>query len=544
MKGKTLKEYLVNLGFSVDDKTYNAAMGKMKAYEKVAGKMAGNVGKKMAKGSAVAVAALVAVTAGVNDFISKVADADMATEKFARRMWMTETNARSLQNVLGAMGESMDSIYDVAANAELRGSFFALRADAAKLEGGPEIDEAMVKIRNVQFEMQRLKLLLSYASRYIAYYLTQYLAVPMEDIRQKLKSINDNGLSLIKVWGDKVAKALSWIVRLAMTGVRAVSDLFGTLFSAIKKLPGEVKAMGAALIAVGLAVAMPWAGVAMAIGAVLLLLDDFYTWQRGGESMFGDMWQGLADFQEKLANTTFKSQALNDLAEAVKTVGSWLETLGDGWNHLQEKLSEMDGIKALQALLMGIDAALSPITNTIKMLIEGVDRLLGLISDLVSGKFSLTDLKDQAVAAVKGLWEKDDEVINTQKGLKAVNINSKDNQALQNSEPALDKLAFSKRLEAVIHSWLEKQNEQVKTVLPKLSLPIMATNPAVSKAIAGTKEYHDVKQDNSMSTEVNVTVTGSDAESAAIATAREIETIMRRNLTSWQNARIKTVSTS
>lgn len=540
MKGKTLKEYLVSLGFSVDDKTYNAATSKMKTFEKVAGKMAGNVGKNMAKGSAVAVAALVAITAGVNDFIGKVAEADMATEKFARRMWMTETNARSLQNVLGAMGESMDSIYDVAANAELRGSFFALRTDAAKLEGGSEIDEAMVKIRNVQFEVQRLKLLLSYASRYIAYYLTQYLAVPMEQFRQALKAINDNGENIIKVWGDKVAKVLSWIVRLFSAGAKAGMSLI----QMIQRLPYEVKAAMLAIAALGAIMLNPFTAVILAIGAILLLLDDFYTWQRGGESMFGDMWQSLTDFQEKLANTTFKSQALNDLAEAVKTVGSWLEALGDGWDHLQEKLSEMDGIKALQALLMGIDAAISPITNTIKMLIEGVDQLLGLISDLVSGKFSLTDLKDQAVAAVKGLWKKDDEVINTQKGLKVININSKDNQALQNSESVLDKLAFSKRLEAVIHSWLEKQNEQVKTVLPKLSLPIMATNPAVSKAIAGTKEYHDIKQDNSMSTEVNVTVTGSDAESAAIATAREIETIMRRNLTSWQNARIKAASTS
>ena len=129
MKLGMLKEYLVGLGFSVDDKTYDQAMGKMKTFEKVAGKMAGNVGKSVAKGSAIAVAALATVTVGVTKYVSSVADADMATEKFARRMWMTETNARSLQNVLGAMGESMDSIYDVAANAELRSSFFQLRAD-------------------------------------------------------------------------------------------------------------------------------------------------------------------------------------------------------------------------------------------------------------------------------------------------------------------------------------------------------------------------------------------------------------------------------
>ena len=483
MKGKTLKEYLVSLGFSVDDKTYNQAMGKMKVFEAAAGKMAGNVGKSVAKGSAIAVAALATVTVGVTKYVNSVADADMATEKFARRMWMTETNARSLQNVLSAMGESMDSIYDVAANPELRGSFFTLRADAAKLEGGPEIDEAMVKIRNVQLEIQRLKLLLSYASRYIAYYLTQYLAVPMEQFRQMLKSINEDGQSLIKVWGDKVAKVLSWIARLFAAGAQAGMSLI----QMIQRLPYEVKVAMLAIAALGAIMLNPFTAIILAIGAILLLLDDFYTWQRGGESMFGDMWQKLTDsideFKAKFAGQDFESPALDTMLWILEKIEKKIGIISGAWDALKANFGDFDAPEWFKTFMSGA-AIFAPKSSS-------------------DGNASEQQTSDNTI----GLG------------------------------PLLEKAGNA------ISNGFGKAKESINVNLPKMSLPVMA-NPAVSKAMSTLKQHTDVKQDNSMNTEINVAVTGADAESAAIATAKEIEAIFRRNATSWQNARIRTIPKS
>ena len=538
MKLGMLKEYLVGLGFSVDDKTFDAAMGKMKTFEKVAGKMAGNVGKSVAKGSAVAVAALASVTVGVTKYVSSVADADMATEKFARRMWMTETNARSLQNVLSAMGESMDSIYDVAANAELRSSFFTLRADAAKLEGGPEIDEAMVKIRNVQFEVQRLKLLLSYASRYIAYYLTQYLAVPMEQFRQSLKAINDNGESLIKVWGDKVAKVLSWIVRLFAAGAKAGMSLI----QMIQRLPYEVKVAMLAIAALGAIMLNPFTAVILAIGAILLLLDDFYTWQRGGESMFGDTWQQLSDFQEKLANTTFESQALNDLKEAVSDLAGLFGGLGDSWDKLKQKLSNLDGVKLIQGILFGIDAATWSIRENFKTLKELIGELTGKIGELY----------DKGKGLLGNLFGKDDEQPATQKdGVTDGSELEKKTAATKSSLFAGIFILREKKAESD-NSAIGQKEKPVPTIkgennaelrLPKLTLPVMAS-PAMTSILNTNKHYNDIKQDNSFKPEVNVTVSGIDSGSIAIATAKEVESIMLRLMTPWSAARIKAIPNS
>jgi hypothetical protein len=482
MKPGMLKEYLVGLGFSVDDKTYNQAMGKMKVFEAAAGKMAGNVGKSVAKGSAIAVAALATVTVGVTKYVSSVAEADMATEKFARRMWMTETNARSLQNVLKAMGESMDSIYDVAANDELRGSFFQLRADAAKLEGGPEIDEAMMKIRNVQFEVQRLKLLLSYASRYIAYYLTQYLAVPMEQFRQMLKSINDDGQSLIKVWGDKVAKVLSWVVRLFAAGAQAGMSLI----QMIQRLPYEVKVAMLAIAALGAIMLNPFTAIILAIGAILLLLDDFYTWQRGGESMFGDMWQKISDsvdeFKAKFAGQDFESPALDMLMWMLDTVKGKIGDVKAEWDKLKLDFSNFDAPEWLKTFMSGA-----------------------------------------AVFAPKS------------------NDNGSTTEQQPSSKGIIGLGSFLERTGNTFSNSLGKVKENINVNVPKMSLPAMA-NPTVSKAMSTlVKHNNDVKIDNSLTQTNNFTVNGTDAGSIATATASEIEAIMRRNMTSWQNARIKTI---
>ena len=135
-----------------------------------------------------------------------------------------------------------------------------------------------------------------------------------------LKSINDDGQSLIKVWGDKVAKVLSWIARLFATGAQAGMSLI----QMIQRLPYEVKVAMLAIAALGAIMLNPFTAIILAIGAILLLLDDFYTWQRGGESMFGDTWQRLSDsvdeFKAKFAGQDFESPALQGLLALLKNI--------------------------------------------------------------------------------------------------------------------------------------------------------------------------------------------------------------------------------
>ena len=365
MERNILKEFLVSLGFEVDDSQYQAASKKVKAFEEKAAKTVEAIGKNAEKGAKVTVAALGSMTAGIAAYVAGVTKADLETEKFARRMWMTEEDARSLQNTLSAMGESMDSIYDVAANPELWARFFQLRTDAAQLEGGAEIDEGLKKLRDVQFEFQRLNLLLSYLGRYIAYYLSKYLAGPLSQIQAKLKSINDNGRSVVEDWGAKAAKVFSWILRLVLAGVEGAGDFLGM----IERLPPEMQLAMAAIAALGFAALNPFTLMIAAIGAVLLLLDDFYTWKRGGKSLLGDTWSQLDQLD-------FGSKSFQSIQRLLGNIGNLFDTLGEKWKNLNETVKEKTGFTILENALLGVDTVVCTIADGLAFIVELLDKIL------------------------------------------------------------------------------------------------------------------------------------------------------------------------
>lgn len=387
-----LKEYLVSLGFNVNENKFNAAMGKLKGFEKSAGKVSDNMAKSMQKGATAMVAAIATATAGVVGYMESVAKADMETEKFARRMWMTEESARTLQTTLKAMGEDMNTLYDVAANAELRDQFMQLRSDASTYEGGSEVEKAMKDIRAVTFEFQRLKLIVSYLGRYVAYYLTQYLAEPMNSLKQKLKAFNDNGKEILSVWGKKVAKVLSWIVRIFL----AIIDAIDSFIRMIRSLPGEMKIVASAIAAIAMTMIAPWTGVLMAIGAVLLLLEDFYTWKNGGQSLFGEMWSDLYDFQQNMTDFTLESKTWEELNDLCSSLLGLFDQLGEEWLELNDAFKEIFGLDIVQGVLTGIDELLSSILSSLTSLVDTVTGLLSgelSFSDLLKG-FSKEDAKN------------------------------------------------------------------------------------------------------------------------------------------------------
>ena len=294
-----------------------------------------------------------------------------------------------------------------------------------------------------------------------------------------LKSINDDGQSLIKVWGDKVAKVLSWIARLFATGAQAGMSLI----QMIQRLPYEVKVAMLAIAALGAIMLNPFTAIILAIGAILLLLDDFYTWQRGGESMFGDTWQRLSDsvdeFKAKFAGQDFESPALQGLLALLKNIEKKFTALGKLWDELKINLSDFDAPEWMKTFMSG--AAIFAPKND---------------------ESSANEQQGNGVAGLGPLLERAGNAINNGFG---------------------------------------KAKESINVNLPKMSLPAMA-NPTVSKAMSTLiKHNNDVKIDNSLTQTNNFTVNGTDAGSIATATATEIEAIMRRNMTSWQNARIKTI---
>ena len=242
-----------------------------------------------------------------------------------------------------------------------------------------------------------------------------------------------------------------------------------SLIQMIQRLPYEVKVAMLAIAALGAIMLNPFTAIILAIGAILLLLDDFYTWQRGGESMFGDTWQRLSDsvdeFKAKFAGQDFESPALQGLLALLKNIEKKFTALGKLWDELKINLSDFDAPEWMKTFMSG--AAIFAPKND---------------------ESSANEQQGNGVAGLGPLLERAGNAINN---------------------------GFGKAKES---------------------------NPTVSKAMSTLiKHNNDVKIDNSLTQTNNFTVNGTDAGSIATATATEIEAIMRRNMTSWQNARIKTI---
>ncbi len=500
-----LKEFLISLGFSVDEKQYQAATEKLKRFEKNAAEVAEDMGKNMKKGSAVAVTALTGLTISVAAYVAGVTKADLETEKFARRMWMTETNARSLQNSLSAMGESMDTIYDVAANGELRSRFLQLRADAAKLEGGAEIEQGLKEIRAVWFEFQRFQLLLTYGSRYVAYYLSKYLAVPMAEIKEAMQGINREGRTIVEEWGDKIARVLSWLIRLCLAGTQGVGDLIGM----IHRLPGEMKLAMAAMAALGFAAMNPFTLMIAAIGAILLLLDDFYTWKRGGKSLLGDTWAQLD--QMDVGSKSFQS-----IQKLLKHTSDLLDTLGEKWKALNETVKEKTGFTILEHVLQGTDAVLSSIVGGLADLVELIDQII---------KGEPPEWVKNVLYAMAGTTE--------EKLAKQISEYDKKQADKQNRNQSGEVKKISLLPLQEYPQKRYQQYQQKSLVVPIVAGPTSAGEQM--KQVVNHNNRKEIKQDNKAEMNNTFIVNGTDAVSIANGVVDQQQILLNKFSGSWFN---------
>ena len=184
-----IKEYLVSLGMSVDKKSFDEANKTVDALEKGVKISAGSIAKSFTIASATIVTAMVTATVGIATFMSSLATADLESEKFARRMWLSKETAAELNYTLKAMGSTIEDLY---LSPELMRNFQQLRATIKDMRPPPEFQSQMKTIRSIQYEFQRLKLESTYALQWIGFYLFKYLEGPIRNIKSGLGGINDS----------------------------------------------------------------------------------------------------------------------------------------------------------------------------------------------------------------------------------------------------------------------------------------------------------------------------------------------------------------
>lgn len=363
-----LKEYLVSLGFSVDSSSLNQARRAMSSAEDSVSQFSNSSITSFAKVATGIATFVAAANLALAKFVVDLAQADLQTEMFARKMWMSKDAAKAYQSSIDALGVSLNDLY---LSPELMNKYLALNGQARGMAvPTDEYNKQMQGIRDITFQFQRLKLEGTYALQWIGYYLTKYLAGPMGDLKSGLADVNAMIQKNLPKWSEKVALVVSWFVRMGLAAWK------------IRYAIGAVMAAFTAFKLIGV-LSNPFGLMILGLTALLLLIDDFTTWQDGGESAFPKLWEWVDKLQETMKASgldfnTFKK----DLENIAKSAADLEKTL-DG---LVEKLGIKGGLA--EVIRTGILSTLELLDGVLKSINMGIKELNGLIT----GEFSLGDI--------------------------------------------------------------------------------------------------------------------------------------------------------
>lgn len=355
-----IKSYLVSLGYHVDVPSFQNAKGTMGEMEKVVSKFSDSSVLKFAAAGAAGTGFVSAAVAALQYFTVGVANADLQNEMFARRMWMSKDAAVSYKNSLDALGVSLQDLY---LSPELMNKFTQLRQQASTMAPPGGFSEAMKGIRSITFEWQRFKLEASYAVYWVGYYLTKYLSGPMFGLKGGLKEINDSITANMPKWTKNVAQFLSWLTRLgnsAYLAGKSIRDIWNSLGDSTKKVAG-ITAGFFALLKMG-----PVGWIIAGLTTLLLLLDDFYTYEQGGKSALPKLWEWVDQFKKSLQDDG--------------TISDFKENLEDLSGNLLDVATNIGKILDYFAELVGYDSVLKMFLTGLNTLLENTSSFLATIA--------------------------------------------------------------------------------------------------------------------------------------------------------------------
>lgn len=362
-----IKDYLVKLGVldSFTDKL-ESLLGN--ATTKISAS-AGKWGKSFVLAGGAVTTAVAVANVGIAKFLTKLVDADDQLTQFARSTWQSKENAWKTKSALDAMGKSME---EIRMNPRLFRQFIELRQNAEKLKP-PDMSEGLNQVRGVITEFNKLKQLGGAAIQWVGFYLLKYIEKPIQQVKDALGGVNDKLAKTLPVWSEKIGQALSWIVRLGGTLIRGAGLVFKAIQRVFDMIPGNVKIAIAAFGVLAAFIKMGPIGKLIAVlTAALVLLEDFFTFLDGGDSLLGPVWKTLIGIFDSFtrgggtALSFFSDEFLPGLISAIEKIFPKL---------VDKAVSFVDPI---------LNAGVEVIDGLIDLVAENLPKLLGLLGSMAT----------------------------------------------------------------------------------------------------------------------------------------------------------------
>ena len=363
-----MKQYLVKIGWDIDKDGFSKTMG---VVNNVANKLSGSasgIASSFVKAGGIVADVLITVNETLLSVIETTAKLDNETEELSRRWWTSEENARSFNTALKVMGESEKDLLYMTEEQFQR--VVDLNRLGRTLEAPKELDTFLTQVRGLNHEVNRLKVIFSYGTRWVTYWVSQFLGDDIAKFTAKLRELGDYITKNLPVITKVVAKFFEVFYKLGKAAVTVLATIGKAIVWVVDLLDSQITR---AILVVGvLAKALLLNPVTMFIGALLALLlvvDDYMTWQRGGESYLD--W---SKYDESIQNIV---GSFNELKEAVAPIK---EAFDQAFSGLIDWIDDLD---ILQSALDGI-------ANALNIIVVAVNDLKAF-GDVLGGEKSFSD---------------------------------------------------------------------------------------------------------------------------------------------------------
>jgi hypothetical protein len=370
MDGNVLKEYLVKLGFQVNNNEMQKMTDAFTSSAQQVTKYTTGMTKNFLQASTEIVGSLASITAATVGLIDKVSQADLKYQEFALQMHMSLPAAREMKIVLDAMGESMTNVAWIP---ELRQRYFALQAQARQLEMGQGAEGTFRQMRDLRFEVTRLKLESTYMMQYIAVDVWNKLADVFGNTKMTFKEFNDYITTHMPEIASMIGDKLTWCVKKFVELYEFIRDKavpeLEHLWKTLKDGKGKLEDFKDAIVVIGIAfIALtsssgPMMAFRLGIIACAELTQDFYDYVGGKKSnpALAPVWKALLEWQK-----AWKDARINDelghtwdlLGKIIVDFGSLFSTAGRAFGIDLSKSSMMQGLKQCLYAVQLIEIAL------------------------------------------------------------------------------------------------------------------------------------------------------------------------------------------
>ena len=368
---ETMKKYLVEIGWDIDKEGFKKSLGIVNSTaSKLTGKAAGIASSFIKAGGAVA-NVLITVNESLLNVVETTAELDLKTERLARQYWTTEQNARSFSTALKVLGKSTSDLMYM--TSEEYKQFVELNKLGRTLDAPSGLDKYLQQVRALNFEVNRLKMIFQYGTRWVTYWISMFTGKDVDSFTKKLRNLGDFVIKNIQPITKAIAKFFEIFYRLGKAGVKILTVLGKVIFYVVDLFDSQVARV---ILIIGvLSKVLLASPINMFIGALvmlLLLIDDYMTWKRGGDSAFD--W---SEFDESISDL---KKSLGELKDSLQPIKDDLDHI---WNEIFGDTSKINIIQnfvdTVASGLNLISSALSDITYFIDLLSgkESLDGFLG-----------------------------------------------------------------------------------------------------------------------------------------------------------------------